>query len=100
MAASNDITGDPIQTPPVSQAYRDGYDRIFSKPKPPAESLPTTRLMSPDDIKRNYEFIGSANGVLFKRPEGRWVRFKMNRRGTYELYCCHETREYYDVYSD
>ena len=100
MAASNDITGDPIQTPPAGQSYRDGYDRIFSKPKPQAESLPTARLMSPDDIKRNYEFIGSANGVTFKRPEGRWVRFKMNRQGTYELYCCHETREYYDVYSD
>ena len=88
MAANNDITGDPIQTPPPSQAYRDGYDRIFSKPTDAAS------------IKRQYTNIGTANGVAFSRPEGRWVRFKMNRRGTYELFCCHERKEYYDVYSD
>ena len=98
MSANNDITGDSIQTPPASQAYRDGYDRIFSKP--PADPVAISRPMSADDIKNYYNFIGSANSVTFKRPEGRWVRFKMNRRGTYELFCCHETKEYYDVYSD
>lgn len=100
MAASNDITGDPIQTPPPSQAYRDGYDRIFSKQKQQQQPVPTARQMRAEDIKRQYTNIGTANSAAFNIPQGRWVRFKMNRRGTYELFCCHETKEYYDVYSD
>lgn len=31
MAAKNDITGDSIQTRGVSDAYRDGWDRMFGK---------------------------------------------------------------------
>ena len=100
MAASNDITGDPIQTPPPSQAYRDGYDRIFSKQQQQQQPVPKARQMRAEDIKRQYTNIGTANSAAFNIPQGRWVRFKMNRRGTYELFCCHETREYYDVYSD
>jgi len=99
MSTTNDITGDPIQTPPPSQAYREGYDRIFSKQKQ-QQSVPTARQMKAEDIKRQYTNIGTANSVAFSRPEGRWIRFKMNRRGTYELFCCHERKEYYDVYSD
>jgi len=88
MSASNDITGDSIQSKPSSQSYRDGYDRAFSKPTDAAA------------IKQRYTKIGTANSETFKRQEGRWIRFKMNRRGTYELFCCHERKEYYDVYSD
>ena len=36
MATTNPITGDKIQTKNVSEAYRDNYDRIFSK-KPTKE---------------------------------------------------------------
>ena len=88
MSAKNDITGDRIQTKPSSQAYRDGYDRVFSKP------------MDVATIKSKYECIGSANSSLFKRPIGNWVRFNMNSRGTYELWCNHETRQYYNNYCD
>lgn len=88
MSARNDTTGDPIQSKPSTKAYRDGYDRAFSKP------------MDAATIKQRYTKIGTANSETFKRPEGRWIRFKMNRRGTYELFCCHERKEYYDVYSD
>ena len=31
MAATNDITGDSIQTGVVSDAYRNNYDQIFKK---------------------------------------------------------------------
>jgi len=86
--ASNDITGDAIKTKASSQAYREGHDRIFGKPKDMAT------------IKNKYECIGSANSSLFKRPIGNWVRFNMNSRGTYELWCNHETRQYYNNYCD
>ena len=89
MSASNDITGDRIQTKPSNQAYRDGYDRIFSKD--PTDSK---------TIKQDYECIGTANSSAFKRPLGHWVRFNMNSRGTYELWCNHETRQYYNNYCD
>lgn len=101
MTASNDITGDPIKTPPPSQSYRDGHDRIFSKQqKQKQEPVPIARQMSAEDIKRQYTNIGTANSEAFNIPQGRWVRFRMNRRGTYELFCCHDTKQYYDVYSD
>ena len=86
--ATNDITGDAIKTKASGQAYRDGYDRIFGKPKDMAT------------IKGQYECIGSANSSAFKRPIGNWVRFNMNSRGTYELWCNHETRQYYNNYCD
>mgnify|MGYP001037884344 FL=1 len=86
--ASNDITGDGIKTKASSQAYREGHDRIFGRPKDVAT------------IKSKYECIGSANSSAFKRPIGNWVRFNMNSRGTYELWCNHETRQYYNNYCD
>jgi len=86
--ASNDITGDAIKTKASSQAYREGHDRIFGKPK----DMTT--------IKNKYECIGSANSSAFSRPIGNWVRFNMNSRGTYELWCNHETRQYYNNYCD
>ena len=88
MAANNDITGDPIQTPPASQSYRDGYDRIFSKPK------------DAKTIKERYENLGSANLQNFKKPTGKWVRFSVTKSGNREWLCCHKTKQYYDVYSD
>lgn len=33
MTARNDITGDPLVTSASSNAYRDGWDRIFGKSK-------------------------------------------------------------------
>ena len=35
MVATNDITGDSIQTKGVSNAYRDNYDLIWGKKKTP-----------------------------------------------------------------
>jgi hypothetical protein len=29
MTAKNDITGDPISTKPATEAYREGWERIF-----------------------------------------------------------------------
>ena len=87
--ATNDITGDAIKTGASTEAYREGYDRIFGKP-------PTDLNI----IKNNYECIGSANSSAFSRPIGNWVRFNMNSRGTYELWCNHETRQYYNNYCD
>lgn len=88
MSASNDITGDSIQSKPSSQAYRDGYDRAFSKP------------MDAAAIKREYRYIGSVNNPLFIRPEGKWVKFIQNSRGTHESWCDHKLKQYYHVYSD
>ena len=34
MAASNDITGDKIQTRPADDKYRKGWDRIFGSKDP------------------------------------------------------------------
>ena len=82
----NDITGDRIKTKPSSQAYRDGYDRAFSKPTDAAT------------IKDQYQNIGLANNSTFKKPEGRWL--SINTRGNYELWFCHELKQYYHVYSD
>lgn len=39
MAARNDITGDSIQTKKPSDAYRDGWDRIFGKNKQSEEKI-------------------------------------------------------------
>jgi hypothetical protein len=88
MSAKNDITGDRIQTKPSSQSYRDGYDKVFSKP------------MDAAAIKREYRYIGSVNNPLFIRPEGKWVKFNQNSRGTHESWCDHNLKQYYHVYSD
>ncbi len=44
MTARNDITGDAIQTKGPSDAYRDGWERIFGKkqPAPSQQAKPTT----------------------------------------------------------
>jgi phage FluMu protein Com len=34
MTTTNPITGDPIQTKPASDNYRDNFDRVFRKPCP------------------------------------------------------------------
>jgi len=42
MAARNDVTGDPIQTRPSSQAYRDNWDAIFGKKKEDKKAVSDT----------------------------------------------------------
>ena len=88
MSSTNDITGDSIQTKPSSQAYREGYDRAFSKPTDAAS------------IKDQYQNIGLANSSTFKRPEGRWLSINLNTRGNYELWFCHELKQYYHNHCD
>jgi hypothetical protein len=88
--ARNDITRDKIKTKAPTEEYRNGYDRIFNKPKPDAAT-----------VTRTYKYLGCANS--WERgayPEGKWRRFNRNTRGTYEAYCNDVTQEYYDVYSD
>ena len=46
MATTNDITGDSLRSRPATQAYYDGYDSIFRKPKVPLH-LPTDSLGEP-----------------------------------------------------
>lgn len=42
MAAKNDITGDALVTKTATEAYRDGWDRIFGKkPLPPCDPTAT-----------------------------------------------------------
>ena len=91
MSATNDITGDDIKTSPSSTAYRAGHDRIFSKQKP---------IMNAAEITKEYRYIGSVNNPLFIRPEGKWLKFNQNRRGTHESWCDHDLKQYYHVYSD
>ena len=90
---SNDITGDMVMTKATNQKYREGYDRIFNKEK----AMPKK---SARDIKQDYQCIGTANSITFKRPEGKWVRFAMNSRGTHESWCCHDLKMFYHVYCD
>ncbi len=49
MTAHNDITGDAIQTKTSSDAYRDGWDRIFGKKK---EEEPVFHLRSYGDVSK------------------------------------------------
>ena len=87
--ARNDITRDKIKTKAPTEEYRNGYDRIFKKTKPDAAT-----------VTRTYKYIGCANSDGFEYPEGKFRRFNVNTRGTYEAYCNDDTQEYYDVYSD
>ena len=88
--SNNDITGDEIKTKPATNAYRQGYDRIFKRALPDAAT-----------VTRTYTYIGCANGwPRGEYPEGDWRRFNVNTRGTYEAYCNDKTLEYYDVYCD
>lgn len=48
MATKNDVTGDSLVTNPSTQAYRDNWDAIFSKPKV-AEEQDTQEKEEKDD---------------------------------------------------
>lgn len=51
MATTNDITGDVIATKTSTDAYRDGWARIFQKPEPvepPPEAAIDDEGASPD----------------------------------------------------
>ena len=39
MTSTNDITGDRIISKPTSDAYRQNWDRVFSKPSPKFELI-------------------------------------------------------------
>lgn len=56
--------------------------------------------MSLEEIKREYQWIGTANSTTFKQPEGEWVMAYRNWSGTYEIFVCHELKQYYDIFSD
>jgi hypothetical protein len=52
-------------------------------------------------ISKTYKYIGCANSSSFEYPEdAEWMLCKTNGRGTYEVFCCHRLKIYYDVYSD
>lgn len=56
MVAKNDITGDAIKSRTNSQAYEDGWDRIFGKKKAndskPQIADPDDRDIDPDDLDK------------------------------------------------
>lgn len=55
MTSRNDITGDAIQTGTSSDAYRDGWDRIFGKkdqPKVAEEEQVVYHLRSYGDVSK------------------------------------------------
>lgn len=54
MAATNDITGDSIQTKVASEAYRNNYDLIFRKKKdeePQSEVVQSDTQAEQTDVK-------------------------------------------------
>ena len=55
MASRNEHTGDAIQTRDITDAYRDGYDRVFGnkkKPEEPKEEQPEVKPESDDGSDR------------------------------------------------
>jgi len=53
MTAHNDITGDALKTKGATDAYRDGWDRIFGKPKPQPAPVPAPAPPAPEEIVRS-----------------------------------------------
>lgn len=46
--ASNEITGDKLQTKVTSQAFRDNYDAIFRKPKEQTTNVSEVKYSTED----------------------------------------------------
>ena len=57
MAAKNDITGDTIKSKGPSNAYEDGWDRIFGKHKTAEEALQAHVNGFPNDKMFNDEKV-------------------------------------------
>ena len=62
MTARNDITGDAIQTKTNNDAYRDGWDRIFSKPDR------TKQQNNPIDVGLVAPSQHDSNGQMIQPP--------------------------------
>lgn len=57
MVAKNDITGDSIQTKVNSDAYRDGYERIFGKKQKKEVELPEVDVAALSDAHNDYNEV-------------------------------------------
>jgi hypothetical protein len=67
MAATNDVTGDRLQTKAVSDKYRDGYDAIFKKG---AEKSASSLIQSMNflrlhmlDVAREMQYYGGFSEI-------------------------------------
>jgi len=70
MTARNDITGDAIQTKGSTDAYRDGWDRIFGKKdEEPVFHLRSYGDVSAEDLRSYAEKHAPANNGYQYTPE-------------------------------
>ena len=57
MVSKNDITGDSIQTKVNSDAYREGYERIFGNKKKVDVELPKVDVAELSDAHNDYNEV-------------------------------------------